>query len=209
MTESSEDYPGALVGDYRPGNSILHRLPVGPKLAFLAAFGMTVVAVRSMPMSWVFLFVAVLAGLLGQVGGRSMLRAARGIAPIAAGIAVFQWWLFSRDKAIESVVDLLALSLMAVIFTSSTSPQLILDRITVWAGPLRHFGIGPERISLAFGLAILAIPATLLLARETRDAARARGLDRNARAHLSPFVIRTVARAYDTADALHARGIGD
>ena len=38
---------------------------------------------------------------------------------------------------------------------------------------------------------------------------RARGLDRNPRAHLSPFVVRLVARAHESGDALHARGIGD
>ncbi len=43
---------------------------------------------------------------------------------------------------------------------------------------------------------------------ETRDAARARGL-RSPRAYLSPFVVRVIARAHETGDALTARGIGD
>ena len=43
----------------------------------------------------------------------------------------------------------------------------------------------------------------------TRDAARARGLERNPRAYLTPLVIRVVAHARATGDALHARGIGD
>ncbi len=209
MSTPEEEYPGALVGDYRPGNSVLHRMAVGPKLAVLAVFGLTVVAVRSMPMSWVFLAVAVLVATLGGVGVRPVFRAARAILPIAVAIAAFQWWLFSGAKAIETVVDLLALALMAVVFTTTTSPQRMLDRITVWAGPLRHVGIPPERVSLLFSLAIQAIPTTLQLAHETHDAARARGLDRSARAHLSPLVIRTVARAYETGDALHARGITD
>ncbi len=209
MTDQPQGHPGALVGDYLPGDSLLHRLPVGAKLLFLGAFGFTVVAVRSMPMAWVFLSITLLLALIGQVGSRTLVRAARAVVPIAVMIAAFQWWLFSRDKAIESVVDLITLSLMSVVFTSTTSPQRMLDRITVWVRPLRHVGIPPERISLAFSLAMQAIPAMLLLARETRDAARSRGLDRNARAHLSPLVIRSIARAYETADALHARGIAD
>jgi biotin transport system permease protein len=63
-------------------------------------------------------------------------------------------------------------------------------------------------VALAFGLAIQALPATVALAIETRDAARARGV-RHPRAFLTPFVIRVVARAHETGDALHARGIGD
>ncbi len=47
------------------------------------------------------------------------------------------------------------------------------------------------------------------LALETRDAARARGLGRHPRAYLTPFVIRVVARAHETGDALTARGLGD
>ena len=63
-------------------------------------------------------------------------------------------------------------------------------------------------VALALGLAIQALPGTVALAVETRDAARARGV-RHPRAFLTPFVIRVVARAHETGDALHARGIGD
>ena len=47
------------------------------------------------------------------------------------------------------------------------------------------------------------------LALETRDAARARGLGRNPRVYLTPFVVRVVARAHEQGDALAARGLGD
>ena len=61
----------------------------------------------------------------------------------------------------------------------------------------------------AVALAIRAVPASIELAHETKDAASARGLGNNPRALLSPFVIRMVARAQLTGDALAARGIGD
>jgi biotin transport system permease protein len=64
-------------------------------------------------------------------------------------------------------------------------------------------------VALTFALAMRAIPGTIEIAQETRDAARARGLGKHPRAFLSPFVIRVVARAYETGDALAARGIGD
>ncbi len=56
---------------------------------------------------------------------------------------------------------------------------------------------------------IRAIPGILDIAVETRAAAKARGLERSPRALLVPMALRTVARAYETGDALHARGIGD
>ncbi len=75
--------------------------------------------------------------------------------------------------------------------------------------PLRPLGVDPQAGALAFSLMLRAIPSTILLAEESRHAALARGLERSPRALLVPFVIRTVARARDTGDALHARGIGD
>lgn len=85
----------------------------------------------------------------------------------------------------------------------------MIDAITRWLQPFRRFGVRPDLVALAFSLMIRGIPLTLQVAAETRDAARARGLERNPRAYLTPLVIRVVAHARATGDALHARGIGD
>jgi biotin transport system permease protein len=197
-----------LVGVYQPGTTLLHRLPVGVKLAGLAALSLSIVLVRSMPMSWVFLAVALLLALVARVRLGTLLRAARGVLMIAAFIGAMQWWWYGRDKAIETFVDLVTLSLAAVVVTATTPVNAMLDAFIRWIGPLRRVGVRPERVALTFGLAIQALPGTIALALETRDAARARGV-RHPRAFLTPFVIRVVARAHETGDALHARGIGD
>ncbi|HET7414781.1 MAG TPA: hypothetical protein VFI97_03695, partial [Arthrobacter sp.] len=44
---------------------------------------------------------------------------------------------------------------------------------------------------------------------DVRDAAKARGLERNPRALLVPVVINAVAYAKQTGDALAARGLGE
>jgi biotin transport system permease protein len=44
---------------------------------------------------------------------------------------------------------------------------------------------------------------------ESRDAARARGLDRDPRALVIPAAVRMVGHARATGDALAARGLGD
>ena len=67
----------------------------------------------------------------------------------------------------------------------------------------------PEQVALAFSLALTAIPTVLALAQETHAAAKARGLERSPRAYLVPFVLRVVAHAQLTGEALQARGIGD
>jgi biotin transport system permease protein len=197
-----------LVGVYQPGDSVLHRLPVGVKLAGLAALSLTIVLVRSMPWSLVFLGLALLLALAGRVSVPLLVRAARGVLLIAVVIAGFQWWLAGYAKAIETLVDLLALALAAVVLSATTPVNAMLDAMVRWVTPLRRVGVDPERVALTFSLALQALPGTIALALETRDAARARGL-RSPRAYLSPFVIRVVARAHETGDALMARGIGD
>ena len=87
--------------------------------------------------------------------------------------------------------------------------ESVLDTITRALQPMRRLGVDPEGIALAFSLLLRGIPTTLQLADETRDAAIARGLERDPRARLTPLVIRVVAHARATGDALHARGIHD
>ncbi|MFD1824571.1 MULTISPECIES: CbiQ family ECF transporter T component [Mumia] len=198
-----------LIGVYQPGDSVVHRLPVGVKVAALAVFSVAVVAVRSMPASWAYLAVALAVAAVARVPLRLLARAARAVLLVAVVIGAFQWWFHGRDRAIETLLDLVSLSLMAVVLTATTPVNAMLDAFVRWITPLRWFGVDPDRVALTISLAMQAIPGTFAIAAETRDAARARGLERRPRAYLSPFVIRVVARAQETGDALAARGVGD
>lgn len=195
-----------LVGGYLPGSTWVHRLPVGPKLAFTCAFGGAVVLVRSMPASAAFLGLALVMALAARLPVGVLLRTGRAILLLAVVLSALQGWLDGWPKAVETFLDLLALVLMGVVLTTTTSVNAMLDALTRW---LRRVpGVDADRVALTFGLAIQAIPGTVAVALETRAAARARGL-RHPRAYLTPFVIRVVARAHETGDALHARGLGD
>jgi biotin transport system permease protein len=198
-----------LVGVYQPGETLLHRLPVGVKVLGLGAFSLSVVLVRDVRASWVFLAVALGLALLARVRLGVLARATRVVLLFALFVAALQWWWYGRDKAIETLVDLIALALVAVVVSATTPVNAMLDALIRWVRPLRHVGVDPDRVALTFTLAIQSLPGTVTLALETRDAARARGLGRHPRAYLTPFVIRVVARAHETGDALHARGIGD
>ncbi|PFG16504.1 biotin transport system permease protein [Propionicimonas paludicola] len=197
----------ALLGIYRPGNSWLHRLPVGPKLAGLAALSIAIVAVRGALSAVVF--AVIVAALVGwaRLGWLTLWRQTRPVLLIALVVGAFQWWLSGPDRAVESLIDLVSLTLAALVVTATTQVNDMLDAIVRWSGPLPW--VDSERVGLLLALAIRAVPASIELARETQDAAAARGLGNNPRALISPFVIRVVARAQLTGDALAARGIGD
>ena len=171
--------PG-LLGLYRPGD---HRAaPAAGRGEAGRAGGVQPGhgAVRSMPAS---------AGLPGRRAGARPPRpgldadagAGRPRRPgRRRGVAALQWWLRGYAKAVETLVDLLALALAAAVLTATTPVNAMLDAIVRWVAPLRRVGVDPERVALTFTLAIQALPGTLTLALETRDAARARGLRRRA-----------------------------
>jgi biotin transport system permease protein len=197
------------LGDYQPGTTVLHRLPVGAKLLGLVVLSVVAVAFRDVTTTGVLLALGVLLSVVARVRLRAAVRALRSVVLGLALLAAYQTWQQGAEHAFVVVGALLALVLLATVFTTTTSVERMIDAITRWLGPLRRFGVRPDLVALAFSLTIRGIPLTLELAAETRDAARARGLERNPRAYLVPLVIRVVAHARATGDALHARGLGD
>lgn len=200
---------GQLLGDHRPGTTWLHRLPAGAKLLALLVAGLVVVVVRGPVSAVTFLAVALTLVAWSGHGVRGTLAALRTIALVATLLGAWQVWQNGWPRAVESVGDLLALVLLATVLTVTTPVDEVLDAITRALSPLRRVGVNPDAVALAFSLAIRAIPTTVAIAEETRDAALARGLERSPRARLTPLVIRVVAHARGTGEALQARGIGD
>jgi biotin transport system permease protein len=189
--------------------SLLHRVPPGAKLLFLAVFSVLVVVLHGPLVTAVALAVSLALAAWGRLPVRALWRAFRSLLVVALVAAAFQWWWYGGAKALETFVDLLSLALLALVVTHTTSINAMLDTLVRLMRPLRLVGVRPDRVALAISLAVGALPGTVELARETRDAARARGLERSPRAYVTPFVIRVVARAYETGDALAARGLDD
>jgi biotin transport system permease protein len=200
---------GELLGIHRPGDTFLHRRSAGTKLLALLLASTAVVVVRG-PVSAV-VFVGVGVGLLAWSGARLdvTLRAMRGLLLMALVLGAWTAWQSGWPRAVEVVGDLVALILLATTLTVTTPVDEVMDAVVAGLRPFRRFGVDPEAVGLAFSLMLRAIPSTLTLAEEARDAAVARGLERSPRARLVPLVVRVVARARETGDALHARGGGD
>lgn len=198
-----------LIGAYRPGTTLIHRIPAGPKLGLLALFGIATVVAPGVWSALGFLAFALLLVLWVRMPVRATLRALRPLLLVIVLVTAFQVWQRGWPTAIDVVAGLLASVITALVFTTTTSIDSMLDAITRGLGPFRRIGVNPERVALAFSLMLRAIPDIFDIAQETRAAAKARGLDRSPRALLVPMALRTVARAYETGDALAARGLGD
>ncbi len=197
------------LGIHVPGTTIWHRMPVGPKLTALVVASIVVVALPGPWPACVALVVALGLAAWAGVPSRTVALGVRPLLVVLAVLAAFQWWQRGWPTAVEVVATTLALVVAATTFTATTPMDALLDTIVRGLGPFRRFGVDPDKVALAFSLMITAIPAVFTIFGDTRDAARARGLERSPRATLSPMVIRVVAHAHATGEALAARGIGD
>lgn len=197
------------LGVHHPGTTVLHRIPAGPKLGLLFAYGLVVVALQGPWPPTAALGVSVLLAASARVPLRDLWRGLRPMLLIVAVLAGFQAWQRGWPVAVEIAATILALVVAATTFTATTPTDRLLDAIVRGLEPLRRLGVNPEKVALTFSLMIAALPRIADIAAETRDAARARGLERSPRAYLIPLTIRTVAHAHATGDALAARGLGD
>lgn len=197
------------VGLYRPGTTLVHRMPVAVRFGALTALGVALVVLRGPVSALAALGAAVVAVGVARLPWRSTLRGLTSVLLTAVVLCAYQTWQRGWALGVEVSADLLALVVAATVVTATTPTDVLLDLLARVVRPLRHVGLQPDAFALAVALMLRSIPALGDLFGEVRDAARARGLERSARAQLVPFAVRTVARARLTGDALAARGIGD
>ncbi|HMO09998.1 MAG TPA: energy-coupling factor transporter transmembrane component T, partial [Actinotalea sp.] len=192
-----------------PGDTVVHRAPLPVRLAALAAVGLAVVVLRGPWPATGLLAVVLVAAVAARLPWRSTLRGLTPILVTATLVVTYQTWRRGWPLAVELGADLVAVVLAATVVTATTRADVLLDAAIRALRPLRRLGVDAEQVALAAQLMLRTLPAFVELADQTRDAARARGVERSARARLVPFAIRAVARAHDVGDALAARGIGD
>lgn len=198
-----------MLGVYRPGASVVHRAGAGPKLLALAVAGIAS-AFADAPMLGLAM---VGVGLLGYpAAGIPLVVAARQLRPLAPVIlligavqALGNGW----EQAATAVGVLVALLLLATLVSLTTPTAAIVDALVLLVGPLRRFGVDPDRVGLQLALGIRAVPQVIEIASVIRDAQRARGLTRDPRAFAVPLIVRSLRQADLISEALRARGIDD
>lgn len=197
-----------LLGAYRPGQSPLHRAPLAGKAAGVVVLSATVLAAGSLP---------VLGGAVLVLGGAyaaarllpESWRPLKLMWPVLLLLGVFQAWSSGPAAAVLVVGNIVACVAAARLLTLTTPPQELLDGLVSLVKPFRFLGADPERFGLTLALMMRSIPFLLGSAQDVRQSAMARGLERNPRALTVPVVIKAVAYAQQTGDALAARGIGE
>jgi biotin transport system permease protein len=199
----------APIGLYRPGTSVVHRLPAGLKLAALLLAGAGSLLLRTPAQTAVALLVVLLGYAAARLPARTLWETLRPLLWVMLPLAAFQALVVGWERAVVIVGVIVALALLAGLVTLTTRTTDLIDVVVRVAHATRLPGIDPERIGLMLNLAIRSVPLIIELATGVREAQHARGQPTSARAFAVPLLVGALRRADELGDALAARGADD
>ena len=197
------------LGLYRPGTSVVHRLPAGAKLLAMLAAGVGSVFLDHPWQVGSALLVVLGAYLLARLSLRVALAQVRPLVWLSVFVGAFHVVANGWSRAVVVVGVIAVLVLLASLVTLTTRTLEMVDAVVAAARPLRRVGVDPERVGLMLALGIRSVPVVVGLAEEVRDAQRARGLTASPRAFAVPLIVRSLRHADALGDALVARGVDD
>ncbi|MFN3364500.1 MAG: energy-coupling factor transporter transmembrane component T family protein [Allorhizobium sp.] len=190
------------------GQSLLHRIPVKPKLIGLMAFGLA--------LYWVdhplVLTVALIAtGSLYLSTGVGLSEGFRRLKPVLftiAFLALVNLLLLSPHEALVITLRLVAILLLAAAVTASTTIADFMAAVTDLARPLEQLGLMKAAdLGLALGLVLRFVPEIAVRYDALKEAHAARGIPVKLSRMLGPLIISTLKDADRIAEAIDARGI--
>ncbi|WP_020670688.1 energy-coupling factor transporter transmembrane component T family protein [Amycolatopsis nigrescens] len=192
---------------YHPGNSWLHRIPAGPKLAGLLVL---VTGVLFGGPVWLVGAELVVTALLYPAAGlppRILWRHTRILLPFLVLIVGFQLLVANWQKAVGIGGQLLIAVLLAGLVTVTTRVSEMLALFEKLARPLDRIGVSSRRAALVLALTVRCVPMVAAAWQSSSDAYRARGMRRGSWRMVVPVIVRLLRSAEALGDAITARGI--
>lgn len=191
---------------YFPGNSWLHRLSAGLKLAILMLAGGGLMWIHHWPVLLVSLLGVCILVQQSGVGIQKLWSHLRALSWLLLALILFTGFVQTPEAALEVGLRMSALLLGALLVTMTTSIIQMMEVLIWLLKPLHIRGwINSERVALVFGLTLRLIPELSLQWREIREAQVARGLKPSPFTMGVPMLLRTLRRAQEIAEALDAR----
>jgi biotin transport system permease protein len=190
------------------GSSLLHRIPVKPKLFVLMAFGL-ILSFIDRPLVLAFALLA--SGLVYLSTGVGLSDGFRRLKPVLFTIfflAAVNLWLLSPHEALVITLRLVAILFLAAAVTASTHIADFMSTVTDLAQPLERFGLlKAADLGLALGLVLRFVPEIAARYAALNEAHVARGIPVKLPRLLGPLIISTLKDADRIAEAIDARGI--
>lgn len=220
------------LGQYFPGNSVIHRLDARFKLIITLLFVIMLFAgsdVSSLLLGFVF---TAMAYLCSDVPLKMILKSLKPIVPIlvitsllnlfmiSGGIPIFEWKFISiTDKAIETSVFLIIRLILLIsgtsLLTYTTSPVALTDAIERLLSPLKKIKLPVSELAMMMTIALRFIPTLVEETDKIMSAQKARGADmdgggikekvRAVVPVIIPLFVSSIRRAGDLATAMECR----
>ncbi|GAA2577406.1 CbiQ family ECF transporter T component [Winogradskya consettensis] len=196
-----------MISLYRPGDSLLHRMPAGPKLVVVAGLATAISLLPANPLLLAAVLVAV-AGCYLQAGtgiaeaGRQLWR----LRWVLLVVSLSQVFFLPVLTVAANVIRVGAVVLLANLITLTTRTDRLIDALERALRPLRRVGVNSDRVALMLSMTITTIPVIAGFAARIREAQRARGVTVSPFAAVVPLLVMALKHADDLADALVARG---
>ena len=219
------------LGQFFPGDSLLHRLDPRTKIVLLFFF-LAAIFVFDSPLAYAALtaFTAALIAV-SRVPPLLMLKALKPLSWIIAftfvihlvstpGDAFFHVWLFALTwqgaaKGFFIALRLALLILLSALLTYTTSPLALTDALETLMQPLRRVGVPAHEIAMMMTIALRFVPTLIEEADKIMKAQQARGADLTEGSVIErvkgfvpvlvPLFISAFRRADDLALAMEAR----
>ncbi|MBU2326749.1 MAG: energy-coupling factor transporter transmembrane protein EcfT [Alphaproteobacteria bacterium] len=190
------------------GKSLLHRIPVKPKLLGLMVFGLALYVIGQPLVLTATLVATGLLYLTTGVGLSEGLRRLRPVLFTIAFLAAINLLLLSPEEALVTMLRLVAILFLAAAVTASTTIADFMAAVTDLARPLERLGLMKAAdLGLALGLVLRFVPEIAQRHEALKEAHAARGIPFKLSRMLGPLIISTLKDADRIAEAIDARGI--
>lgn len=190
------------------GQSLLHRIPVKPKLFGLMVFGLTLYLIAQ-PLA--LTAALILTGFLYLSTGVGLSEGLRRLKPVLftiAFLAAVNLLLLSPEETLVTTLRLVAILFLAAAVTASTTIADFMAAVTALAWPLERLGLMKAAdLGLALGLVLRFVPEIAQRYEALKEAHAARGIPFKLSRMLGPLIISTLKDADRIAEAIDARGI--
>lgn len=198
---------------YRPGSGPLHRMAAGPKLLLVIA---AVLGVSLLPATWAGAVIAAMVPLLayaaaglgdGLLGMRELGRQVLAVRWVIVITIAGQLLFLGPEPAVANTARVTSAIVLAALLVLTTRVADLLDALERGLRPLSALRVDPARAALLLTVTLSTVPVLAGLARDVRDAQRARGARAGLRVFAVPFLVLAFKHADELGDALTARGV--
>ncbi|GHH78685.1 CbiQ family ECF transporter T component [Promicromonospora soli] len=197
-----------MVTLYRPGDGPWHRLRPGRKTALLL---LLVLGICLLPATW--WAAGVMAGVClacYAIPGAGMRELGRQLVATRwmVGVTLIGQLIFlGPESAAANTTRVAVACALAALLALTTPATELLETFERAMGPLTWLRLDPRRVALTLALTLSTLPVLANLARDVREAQRARGGGRSLRHFAMPFLVMALKHADELGDALTARGV--